>query len=55
MGARVETLDDVYYLESDGLKGADIALPYPSVTATENLLMAATQSARTHLYPQCGY
>jgi UDP-N-acetylglucosamine 1-carboxyvinyltransferase len=42
MGARVETLDDVYYLESDGLKGADIALPYPSVTATENLLMAAT-------------
>ncbi len=42
MGARVETLDDVYYLESDRLQGADIALPYPSVTATENLLMAAT-------------
>jgi len=42
MGARVETLDDVYYVEADGLKGTDIALPYPSVTATENLLMAAT-------------
>lgn len=42
MGARVETLDDVYYVEADNLNGADILLPYPSVTATENLLMAAT-------------
>ena len=42
MGARVETLDDVYYVEADRLHGADITLPYPSVTATENLLMAAT-------------
>ena len=42
MGANVETRDDVYYVETDGLKGADLTLPYPSVTATENLLMAAT-------------
>ena len=42
MGARVEVLEEVYYLEADRLHGADITLPYPSVTATENLLMAAT-------------
>ena len=29
MGARVETLDDVYYVEADGLNGADVTLPYP--------------------------
>jgi UDP-N-acetylglucosamine 1-carboxyvinyltransferase len=42
MGARVEVLDDVYYIEAEELHGADLTLPYPSVTATENLLMAAT-------------
>ena len=50
MGARVETLDDVYYVEADGLNGADVTLPYPSVTATENLLMAATLArGRTYI------
>ena len=42
MGAQVEVRDQIYYFETDGLRGADIALPYPSVTTTENLLMAAT-------------
>jgi len=50
MGAGVETLDDVYYVEADGLNGADVTLPYPSVTATENLLMAATLArGRTYI------
>ena len=42
MGAQVEVRDQIYYFQADGLRGADIALPYPSVTTTENLLMAAT-------------
>ncbi|MBI2504030.1 MAG: UDP-N-acetylglucosamine 1-carboxyvinyltransferase [Candidatus Latescibacteria bacterium] len=42
MGAQVEVRDQVYYFETEGLRGADLALPYPSVTTTENLLMAAT-------------
>ena len=42
MGAKVENRDDVYYLEADGLQGTEINLPYPSVTATENILMAGT-------------
>ena len=42
MGAKVENRDDVYYLEADNLQGTEINLPYPSVTATENILMAGT-------------
>ena len=42
MGARIEVRDDEYRVEAQRLKGADITLPYPSVTATENILMAAT-------------
>ena len=41
MGAQVEVRDDVYDIRSDGLRGAEIVLPFPSVTTTENLLMGA--------------
>ncbi|MFP4624377.1 MAG: UDP-N-acetylglucosamine 1-carboxyvinyltransferase [Gemmatimonadota bacterium] len=41
LGARVETRGG-YHLEADRLEGADIFLDEPSVTATENSIMAAT-------------
>jgi UDP-N-acetylglucosamine 1-carboxyvinyltransferase len=41
MGAHIEEKDGVYLAETNRLKGAEITLPYPSVTTTENLLMAA--------------
>lgn len=41
MGARVELRDGAWEAEADALHGAEIILPYPSVTTTENLLMAA--------------
>lgn len=40
LGARITT-EHGYHLESDGLTGADIFLDEPSVTATENAIMAA--------------
>lgn len=50
MGAKVQIRDGVYQIESDGLHGAEIELPYPSVTTTENLLMtAALAKGRTIL------
>jgi UDP-N-acetylglucosamine 1-carboxyvinyltransferase len=42
MGAQVEVRDQVYYARAERLFGTEIHLPYPSVTTTENLLMAAT-------------
>lgn len=45
MGARVEMQDGNYIIQAEGgLRGADITLDYPSVTTTENLLMAATMA-----------
>lgn len=44
MGARVEVKDGDYVIEADGLRGAEIHLEYPSVTSTENLLMAASMA-----------
>ncbi|NNF98332.1 MAG: UDP-N-acetylglucosamine 1-carboxyvinyltransferase [Desulfobacteraceae bacterium] len=41
MGAKVEVRGDHYYVEADRLRGAEIVLSYPSVTTTENLLLAA--------------
>lgn len=46
LGARVETRGG-YHLEADGLKAADIFLDEPSVTATENTVMAATLATGT--------
>ena len=47
MGAQITDSGDVYLATTDGLKGADLTLPYPSVTATENILMAATLARGT--------
>ncbi len=41
MGAEVIVESDVYYLKADRLVGTDITLPYPSVSATESILLAA--------------
>ncbi len=41
MGAKVEEKDNTLFFRSEKLKGASIVLPYPSVSATENLLLAA--------------
>jgi UDP-N-acetylglucosamine 1-carboxyvinyltransferase len=46
LGARVETKGG-YHLEADGLEGADIFLDEPSVTATENTVMAAALAKGT--------
>ena len=42
LGARVVTMADRVVLTANGLHGARFRLPYPSVGATEQLLMAAT-------------
>jgi UDP-N-acetylglucosamine 1-carboxyvinyltransferase len=48
MGATVELTDGTIRATArDGLRGADILLPQPSVGATENLLLAAVAAAGT--------
>jgi UDP-N-acetylglucosamine 1-carboxyvinyltransferase len=42
MGAALEPKDGLYYLHTTQLKGTTIELPFPSVMATETLLIAAT-------------
>lgn len=42
MGATIEDRDGLYHFHTEGLKGATIKLPYPSVMATETLLIAAS-------------
>lgn len=50
LGAHVEVREDeetgqgFYVVEADRLRGAEIVLPYPTVTGTENLLLAATMA-----------
>jgi UDP-N-acetylglucosamine 1-carboxyvinyltransferase len=46
LGARVSTAGG-YHLEADGLEGAEIFLDEPSVTATENAVMAAALARGT--------
>lgn len=41
MGADVTVKSDVYRLKAERLTGTDITLPYPSVSATESILLAA--------------
>lgn len=41
MGARVERRTDSYFVQAHELHGADIAFPFPSVGATENVMLAA--------------
>lgn len=47
MGATIATDDAGYMASAQELKGAVIRLPYPSVGATENILMAATLARGT--------
>lgn len=46
LGAQV-TIDEVFRIESQGLTGADIFLDEPSVTGTENIIMAAVLAKGT--------
>jgi UDP-N-acetylglucosamine 1-carboxyvinyltransferase len=41
LGAQIEMFDGYVVAKAEGLKGAVIELPFPSVGATENILMAA--------------
>ena len=41
MGARITIHHGYIDAETDGLEGSDISLPYPTVTGTENIMMAA--------------
>ncbi len=41
MGAQVDVREQAYLVRAQRLRGAEIILPYPSVTTTENLLIAA--------------
>lgn len=41
MGARIEEAHGYLHCRTSGLKGADIQLDYPSVGATENIMLAA--------------
>ena len=44
LGCHVTVKDDYYILEADSLKGNNINLNYPSVGATENIIIASTLS-----------
>lgn len=41
LGAHVDIKNDYYILSTDGLKGTNIHLEYPSVGATENVILAS--------------
>lgn len=47
LGAHIEYKDHCYHFACDGLKGTHIDLPFPSVGATENIMMAAVMARGT--------
>lgn len=47
MGARITIHHGYIDAETDGLEGAEISLPYPTVTGTENIMMAAVLAKGT--------
>lgn len=47
LGVEVEYDHHIFHMKADGLRGADIFLDEPSVTATENALMAAALARGT--------
>jgi UDP-N-acetylglucosamine 1-carboxyvinyltransferase len=47
MGAHIELKDHSYYCEADTLRGERIELPFPSVGATENIIIAASLASGT--------
>ena len=44
MGAKIECVDDLFIIEAEKLIGAHIKLPFPSVGATVNILLAAVRA-----------
>jgi len=47
MGAEISETDEGYVARSTGLRGTKVSLPYPSVGATENILLAAVLAKGT--------
>ena len=47
MGIRIELREHSYYAEADEIHGAEIEFPYPSVGATENVLLTAAVAKGT--------
>lgn len=47
MGAKINQRDGYIEAETDGLRGANIYLDFPSVGATQNIMMAATLASGT--------
>lgn len=47
MGATVEFTEGYFHVHADSLTGTHITLPFPSVGATENIMMAATLAKGT--------
>ncbi len=47
MGAKIECEEDCYIVKANKLKAAMIELPFPSVGATENLMLAAVKAEGT--------
>ncbi len=53
MGAHVELNDGYIEAKAKKLKGADIYFDIPTVTGTENIMMAATLAEGTTVPEQC--
>lgn len=53
LGASVVHTDERLILRAENMKGADIMLPYPSVGATENIMMAALGASGTTRIINC--
>jgi len=47
MGAVIDEDEEHFHIHTDGLRGAVIHLPYPSVSTTENILLAASLAKGT--------
>ncbi len=47
MGVRIERREHSYYAEADTIRGSNIVLPYPSVGATETILLTAVLAQGT--------
>ena len=51
LGCNVELKNDFYVLQADELKGCNITLDYPSVGATENIIISSTLACgRTNIF-----
>lgn len=53
LGAKVEERDDCFYITAKKLKGNTFRLRYPSVGATENLILAATLADGVTVIENC--